>query len=195
VACAIDLQRAVGDAVWPVAVGTLKIRVGVHVGKVDPRAGGEYRGVVINRTARILATAHGGQIVCCAAVAESLAAQVETKELGVFRLRGLPTPERLFQVCWPEMPQKEFPAPNALPAYTNNLPPSFTRFFGRKQEITRLRELLLAHSGSTATGGAASGCLVTLTWPRRHGQDAFVARRRRESPAGILARRLVCATR
>jgi predicted ATPase len=165
VACAIDLQRAVGEAVWPVAVGTLKIRVGVHVGKVDPRAGGEYRGVVINRTARILATAHGGQIVCCAAVAESLAAQVETKELGVFRLRGLPTPERLFQVCWPEMPQKEFPAPNALPAYTNNLPPSFTRFFGRKQEITRLRELLLAHSGSTATGGAASGCLVTLTGP------------------------------
>ena len=162
--CAVDVQRAVAAAQWPEVVGSIRVRMGLHIGSVEPR-GEEYRGVAINRTARILAAGHGGQVICSAAVADSLNGNHELVELGVFRLRGLPGPERLLQVCWPDMERREFPPPNALPAFTNNLPQSFTRFFGRGEEIGRLRLILLAHEEKTATGGVAGGLLVTLTGP------------------------------
>jgi class 3 adenylate cyclase len=156
--CAVAIQRQLERAQWPDVIGRLRARIGLHSGDVDPR-GDEYRGIVLNRAARVLAAAHGGQIVCSSATAAELGSQWDLLPLGVFRLRGLSAPERLLQLCWPGMPQRDFLPLNALPAFTSNLPRALTRFFGRIAELEKLRGELLAGS---PTG---EGLLLTLTGP------------------------------
>jgi DNA-binding NarL/FixJ family response regulator len=63
----------------------------------------------VHRTARICAAGHGGQVLLSAEVREALPA-VQAMDLGEFPLRGLPRPERLFQLIAPGLPQ-EFPPP------------------------------------------------------------------------------------
>ncbi len=156
VECAAAAQRALSGCEWPVVSEPLRIRMGLHAGEVEPKENGEYRGIVINRAARVRDTAHGEQIVCSAEVARAVDGLFPCRALGRFRLKGLPAPEQLFQVHWPGMPERSFPVPNAVPAYTHNLPRAATRFVGRTGEIAAIRELLLAREG---------GRLVTLTGP------------------------------
>ncbi len=163
--CAKALQHRLGEERWPEKVGKVRVRISLHAGEVELRENGEYRGPVLNRNSRILAAAHGGQVVCSSAVAAALQAEAEFQELGIFRLRSVPAPERIFQICWPEMPCREFPPLNAPPAFVHNLPPSSTRFFGREKEIAFLREMIVAHSPYSPTGGVRGGLLVTLTGP------------------------------
>lgn len=156
VTCAVALQQALARCEWPVVSEPLRIRMGLHAGEVEARENGEYRGIILNRAARVRDTAHGEQIVCSEDVARALEGIFSCRELGRFRLKGLPSPERLFQVDWPGMPDRTFPAPNAVPAYTHNLPHSPTRFFGRTRQIAAIRDLLLAKD---------SARLLTLTGP------------------------------
>ncbi|MHA3770682.1 ATP-binding protein [Verrucomicrobiota bacterium sgz303538] len=156
VTCAVAAQQALARCEWPVVSEPLRIRMGLHAGEVEARENGEYRGIILNRAARVRDTAHGEQIVCSEDVARAMEGIFTCRELGRFRLKGLPSPERLFQVDWPGMPDRKFPAPNAVPAYTHNLPHSPTRFFGRTRQIAAIRDLLLAKDG---------GRLLTLTGP------------------------------
>src|SRR5262249_34032387 len=64
------------------------------------------------------------------------------KDLGVWRLRDVEEPERLFQAVHPQMEMQEFPPLHASPAHRAHLPLQFTRFFGREEEITRIVEML-----------------------------------------------------
>jgi class 3 adenylate cyclase len=43
--------------------GPLRVRIGIHTGEADCRDG-DYFGPALNRTARLMAVAHGGQTVC-----------------------------------------------------------------------------------------------------------------------------------
>jgi class 3 adenylate cyclase len=119
-ACAIAAQRALtqpedgqavtssflpslrlGQALQP---SSLQVRMALHTGEAEPEEG-DYHGLAVNRTARLLLAAHGGQILCSEASAcllqRDLPARVRLTDLGVYRLRDLPLPERLFQVEWP----------------------------------------------------------------------------------------------
>jgi class 3 adenylate cyclase len=58
------------DRPMPVAGGVVpRVRAGVHTGEAALRAG-DYFGSEVNRAARIMSVAHGGQIVCSASTAE-----------------------------------------------------------------------------------------------------------------------------
>jgi hypothetical protein len=63
-------------------------------------------------------------------------------DLGIFRLRDVPAPERLFQIACSDIADKQFPAPNAEAAHTGAVPTLNTRFFGREAEIERLIQFL-----------------------------------------------------
>ena len=67
----IDIQLALLD---PAATGGmgLRIRCGLHTGPVQSRDN-DYFGSTINRTARIMNAAHGGQILVSSAIADSAA--------------------------------------------------------------------------------------------------------------------------
>ena len=131
----IDIQLALLDP--SVTAGmALAIRCGMHTGAVQARDN-DYFGSTINRTARIMGAAHGGQVLVSQAVADllraCLPAGVTLKDLGNVHLKGLATPEAVFQVVHPKLFQN-FPALRELEATPNNLPQQLTTFIGRERE-------------------------------------------------------------
>ncbi|MGH7734685.1 MAG: adenylate/guanylate cyclase domain-containing protein, partial [Gemmatimonadales bacterium] len=123
---------------------TLKVRCGLHSGAAHQRDN-DYFGTTINRTARIMGAAHGGQILVSRAVAEAvqegLGDGVELLDLGSVRLKGLSTAEAVYQVVHPQL-RREFPALRELEATPNNLPQQLTSFIGREREREEIEDML-----------------------------------------------------
>src|SRR4029078_979255 len=59
---ALDAQSALAAEPWG-PTGPLSVRMGIHTGETQERDG-DYFGPAVNRAARVMAVAHGGQIVC-----------------------------------------------------------------------------------------------------------------------------------
>ena len=155
VACAVAAQLALADLPF-------RVRTAVHTGEVELDEG-DYRGLTLHHSARLLSTAHGGQVLCSEGTAVLLARgldpTVRLVDLGAFKLRDVSTPERLFHVCYPGMPTEPFPPPLAEPAHGSQLPPTLTRFFGREAELAWLHDTLLRDDIRliTMTGPGGSG--------------------------------------
>ena len=98
--CVVAAGEAAGDAIGAAVDGQrrleLPVRMGIATGSVELR-GDDYFGPALNRTARVMAAGHGGQILVAAATA-ALAAGEDLIDLGVHRLRDLSGAEHLFQV-------------------------------------------------------------------------------------------------
>lgn len=158
VSSAVAAQRAILEASWPEGV-EVRVRIGVHTGEGE-LGGDNYVGVDLHRAARIMAAGHGGQIVASAAtraLAErQLPEGVDFRELGEHRLRGLPDPERLYQVLAEGLPD-EFPPLRSVDARPNNLPTPLTTFVGREREIEDLKDLLAQARMVTLTGPGGTG--------------------------------------
>ncbi|MGC9319017.1 MAG: ATP-binding protein, partial [Armatimonadota bacterium] len=163
VACAVACQEAMASARWPAAVSPLRVRMALYTGDVAPGQN-ERHDDVLHRASRVLIAGHGGQILCSEATAallrRHLDLDVALRDLGTYRLRDVPAPEKLFQVDYPAMPQTRFPALRAEVGYPSNLPLQLTRFFGRGTELAQLGELL----------AAADVRLVTLSGPAGSGK-------------------------
>src|SRR5437773_4531631 len=139
----LQLQRAIVD---PRATNdiALKVRCGVHAGAVQ-RRDNDFYGSAVNRGARIMSAAHGGQVLVSHAVATLVEGRLPTgialRDLGSVRLRDLAHPERLYQVIAPDM-RREFPALRSLEATPNNLSHQLTPFVGRERELGEIKTLL-----------------------------------------------------
>ena len=70
VAAAVGAQRALAAQVWPSPV-VLRVRMGLHTGETIERDG-SYFGPPLNRAARLMRLARGGQIVCSEVTARLL---------------------------------------------------------------------------------------------------------------------------
>jgi len=161
-AAALAAQRALGAVDWPTVapgVAALKVRMAVHTGVVEVRAG-DYWGPPLNRVARLLAAGHGGQILLSAAtqelVRDRLPDGVQLRDLGAHRLRDLVRPEQIFQVTAPDLPA-EFPALRTLDSVPHNLPLQLTSFIGREQEMATLPALLDQNRLLTLIGPGGTG--------------------------------------
>jgi predicted ATPase/class 3 adenylate cyclase/DNA-binding CsgD family transcriptional regulator len=153
VACALELQRA------PLA--PISLRIGVHTGEVQLRDEGNYIGPTINRTARLRNLAHGGQTVLSGAtealVADSLPADVWLTDLGNYELRGVARPERVVQLCHPDL-RNEFPPLRVAKAtVSHKLPAQLTNFVGWQTEITELQQIIADNRLVTLTGAGGAG--------------------------------------
>jgi predicted ATPase/class 3 adenylate cyclase len=143
VRAAVDLQRALSD---PEATAGLQLRVrcGMHVGLEEVRDN-DYFGPSVNRTARIMDVAHGGQVLLSEAVADQIAGRLDggigLLDLGTVRLRDLERAERVFQVLHPEL-QRDFPPLRSLEATPNNLPLQVSSFIGRERELLDVETML-----------------------------------------------------
>ncbi len=153
VACALGLQRA------PLA--PIGLRIGVHTGEVQLRGEGNYIGPAINRTARLRDLAHGGQTVSSgvteALVVDALPADAWLIDLGTHELRGMPRPERVVQLCHPDL-RNDFPplrTTNSVAAH--NFPTQFTSFVGRRLQVSEVRKLLAENRLVTLTGAGGVG--------------------------------------
>src|ERR1700688_2430161 len=153
VSAALQLQRA------PLA--PIRLRIGVHTGEVQLRDKGNYAGPTINRTARLRDLGHGGQTLLSGAteplVVDQLPTGASLTDLGAHPLRDLPRPERVVQLCHPNL-RNEFPplrTPSTVGAH--NLPVQLTNFVGRQAETKNLCEALTASRLVTLTGAGGSG--------------------------------------
>ena len=144
-AAAEKAQLALASERWPEGA-PIRVRMALHTGEAAERDD-NYFGGAVNRTARLMAIGHGGQLLVSAATAELLTSE-ELIDLGEYRLRDLAVPVRVFQVG-PE----RFPALRTLDATPGNLPPQLSSFIGRNDE---------RHSIAKAIEGSR---LVTLTGP------------------------------
>jgi class 3 adenylate cyclase len=81
---AVQSQRALHSEPWG-ATGPLRVRMAIHTGAAEFRDG-DYFGNPLNRVARILAAAHGGQVLLSLPVEEllrdSIPAGVGLRDLG-----------------------------------------------------------------------------------------------------------------
>jgi predicted ATPase/class 3 adenylate cyclase len=139
----LRMQLALAD---PASTGGLPLRVrcGLHMGVVE-RRDDDYFGTPVNRAARIMAAAHGGQVLLSKAVADAVADRlpedVALRDLGAVRLRDLANAEQVFQLVHPAL-RADFPALRSLASTPNNLPLQATAFVGRERELAEVKALL-----------------------------------------------------
>jgi predicted ATPase len=135
----VAAQLELGREPWG-ATGPLRVRMGVHVGQADQR-GGDYFGPTVNRTARIMALGHGGQILFSGAAAAILGGQlppgVDLRDLGEHRLKDLGRPEHIFQLVHPDLPAT-FPPLAAVVPISANLPARGADLIGRHAELEEI---------------------------------------------------------
>jgi len=156
-AATLELQQALHDSALS-GGAPLRVRCGLHRGVVEHRDG-DYFGSTVNRAARIMSAAHGGQILLSQAVVDSVGSRlpprVSLRDLGRVRLRDLSTPEYVYQAVHPQL-RSEFPALRSLESTPNNLPLQPTTFIGRDKELAELNRLFATVRLLTLTG--AGGC-------------------------------------
>jgi predicted ATPase/class 3 adenylate cyclase len=153
---ALEIQRRLLSSEWEQSE-PLRVRMALHTGAAEERDG-DYFGPPVNRVARLLSAAHGGQVLLSLPTQELVRDQLlvgtTLRDLGEHRLKDLFRPERVFQLSAPELPS-EFPPLRTLEAYRNNLPLQPTPLIGRENEVSEVCDLL---------GGEATR-LLTLTGP------------------------------
>ena len=100
IGAAFQIQRSLDAETWPTRT-PLRVRVALHTGPAHLSAG-DYYGTTVNRCARLLAVARGGQTLLSSAteslVGDALPPGVSLRDLGLHRLRDLPHPIHVFQL-------------------------------------------------------------------------------------------------
>ena len=157
VAASVAAQRALIE-VPPSSVEPLRVRIGLHCGVPVVAGHGDYLGPTPNRCARIMAAAHGGQVVVSEAVVASgsLPDDVELIDLGLHELRDVPEPVRLFQVQ-AEGLEREFPPLKTIGEHPNNLPEPVSSFVGRVKAVAQIGDLLDQRRLVTLVGPGGCG--------------------------------------
>src|SRR5829696_9949170 len=140
---ALEIQRRLLSSEWE-ETGPLRVRMALHTGAAEERDGDHF-GPPVNRVARLLSAAHGGQVLLSLPtqqlVRDQLPAGTSLRDLGEHRLKDLFRPERVFQLTAPELPS-EFPPLRTLEAYRNNLPLQPTPLIGREKEVSEVCDLM-----------------------------------------------------
>jgi class 3 adenylate cyclase len=110
VLAALQAQQALYAEPWD-TIDAMRVRMAIHTNSVDLRDDG-YFGPPLNRVARLLAAAHGGQTLICRAtqeqVREQLPVGVALYDLGEHQLRDLTQPEQIYQLVADGVP-RDFP--------------------------------------------------------------------------------------
>lgn len=157
-AACVEAQRELFGHSWP-HEGELRVRMGVHTGEAKP-VGDDYVALAVHQVARISSGAHGGQILVSEASArdarDHLPEGAALLELGSFHLRGFSSPERLFQLQAPDLPEV-FPPLRAIGVAIHNLPYYRAAFVGRSEERVTLGELLESTGVMTIVGPGGVG--------------------------------------
>jgi predicted ATPase len=162
---ALEIQRRLLSSEWE-QIGPLRVRMALHTGAAEGRDG-DYFGPPLNRVARLLSAAHGGQVLLSLPaqelVRDQLPVSTSLRDLGEHRLKDLFRPERIFQLLAPELPS-EGPSLRTLNTYPNNLPFQPTPLIGREKEVAELCERLsrpevrlLTLTGAGGTGKTRLG--------------------------------------
>ncbi len=167
VRASLAAEVALNAEAWA-ETGPLKVRIGIHCGQAEQR-GGDFFGPTVNRTARIMAAGHGGQVLlsesACALVRDALPERASLIDLGEHRLKDIGRPEHLYQLAHPDLPAK-FPPLITVHQAGVSLPTRSSGLIGRQEELGEIRDRL-------ADGTVR---LLTLTGPGGTGKTTLAVR-------------------
>ncbi len=120
----------------------LDVRCGVHMGPGE-RRDGDFYGPEVNRAARIMGAAHGGQVLVSQPVALLVGTRLRDgaalRALGELRLRDIAGTEQVFQLLHPRL-RAQFPPLRSLASTPTNLPQQLTSFVGREAALAEVVE-------------------------------------------------------
>ncbi len=140
-AASLAFQRALRSHHWPPSI-KMRVRSAIHTGTVAWEDG-DYVGRPVNRVARLVRLAAGGQLLVSAAaanLAETLPEGCDLLKFGSAVLKGFGQREEIFQLSHPDLvvtsPKDESDQPSNLESL------AFT-FVGRASELQDLRRKLL----------------------------------------------------
>jgi class 3 adenylate cyclase len=182
VSAAVEVQRVLVSHPWP-GGQQVRVRIGMHTGEAS-LSEGRYFGLAVHRAARISAAGHGGQILLSSStrdvVADDLPSDELLLDLGVYRLKDLPRPERVFQPVDDELE-------DALQLVVDGLPSRFPPL-SEEQELPEAARAALAPSRRRrallflllASLAAIPAVGLALLLGRGGGDERSDARRRRE---------------
>jgi predicted ATPase/class 3 adenylate cyclase len=143
IAAGMDSQYGMYIESWGV-VESINVRVAIHSGDVEEHDG-HYFGLVLHQCARLTAATHGGQVVISAQTARlaahSLPSGAALRDLGLHRLKDLPTRERVYQLVGPGL-RSEFPPLRTIEDRPFSLPTQPTPFIGREREVAAVQRLI-----------------------------------------------------
>ena len=157
-AAARDIQQTLAAEPWPTPL-PLRVRMALHTGEADLRAG-DYYGSDVNRCARLRAIAYGGQTLLSQSthdlIRDALPEKVAVQDLGEHRLKDLLRAEHVYQLD--VMGQSaDFPPLHSVDAFPNNLPVQLTSFVGRVHELSEVKRSLDTTHLLTLTGPGGTG--------------------------------------
>jgi len=159
IAATLDAQLKLTEETWPTETGPLRVRMGLHTGQ-GQLVDGQYMNQPLNRCARLMAIAHGGQVLVSGAtehlVRGGLPEGVGLVDLGEHRLRDLSEPMRVFQVRHGSLPAN-FPPLRSLEHYPGNLPLQHSSLVGRAEDLARVAQALEMFPVVTLTGVGGVG--------------------------------------
>ena len=165
---ALGAQKTLFAEEWE-ETGPLKVRMALHTAAAEER-NGDYFGPPLNRVARLLSAAYGGQVLLSLTtqelVRDQLPDDVELWDLGEHRLKDLGRPEHIFQLATSGL-TADFPPLRTLDVHPNNIPLQPTPLVGREREIGEVAERvrseevrLLTFTGPGGTGKTRLGLQV-----------------------------------
>jgi class 3 adenylate cyclase/predicted ATPase len=162
---AVAAQRALRAHPWPDPVGELRVRMGLHVGRVR-RTEASYVGLEVHRAARVAAAAHGGQLLMTAAARELVGDDLVTESVGVHRLKDFPAPVMLFCGVIDGQGAAAFPPPRTESVRPTNLPAGRPQLVGRDGKLERVVDAVASEGERLVTitgrGGAGKTSLALL---------------------------------
>src|SRR5215218_7352129 len=163
---ALEAQRILLAQDWS-TIDPLRVRMALHAGTANER-GGDYFGPSLNRVARLVSAAHGGQVllsvVMYGLLGDRIPELVEFRDLGERRFKDLFQPERIFQLVAPDLPPN-FPPLKTLDERLNNLPIQPTPLVGREREVAEVGGLLRDEGVRLLTLTGPGGTGKTLVGP------------------------------
>ena len=187
----LDAQLGLLAEAWG-PTGQLRMRAALHTGTAESRDG-DYYGPAVNRAARLMSAAHGGQVVVSLATAQLIGDDAvpdgyRLVDLGEHQLRDLSRPERVFQLTGPGLPA-EFPAlrsfgapgrdraeaPLPVTVLFTDVEGSTALQFSRGDEVAHgvlqsceaITRSQVDHFGGRIIKALGDGLMATFTSPRR----------------------------
>ena len=159
-ACAArDAQLALRREPWPSGLEPA-VRMALHTGEAHLREGRFYSGPDLDRCTRLVALAHGAQVIVSRTTHELLDGQspegFSFRHLGKYRLGGLGRAAVVHQLCHHGL-AASFPPLTRPVDSPSNLPVVASSFVGRAHELAEILELLSRAHLATLTGSGGCG--------------------------------------
>jgi predicted ATPase/class 3 adenylate cyclase len=159
VVAASSIKQVLAQENWR-TVAPLKTRIGLHTAEAVIVDDSGYANLPINRCSRLMAAAHGGQIVVSGAtealVSDQLPDGLRLLDLGEHRLRDLGHPMPVFELASSDHPH-DFPPLRTLDSFPGNLPAQVSSFIGRQADASRVSAALDESRIVTVTGVGGVG--------------------------------------